>query len=288
MFLLHNYQKNVDALDTAKPSILSYTLTSIILCLIAGTLAASVYLLLIKPVNPPSKEPELIIALTSLPIVSRAGLYTDIHLPNTNIRGKEDTNNKQNVPGNTPQKKTDNQDNTTFTKQYQAPANPKLTLNHPQTDTTNKTPVETIQYNLNTSIIKYLLAIAPLILCLIILLKLILRRLWLYRIRKLKPRHQVTLYYQIFLKRFQIIGLGIQDGETHYEYSKRLKTELSIYDVNNISFHELTDIFVESNYGYSEISNTALSQFSSYYKGFFKNCKRNIGIIKYTFKYILL
>ena len=74
--------------------------------------------------------------------------------------------------------------------------------------------------------------------------------------------NQVVIRYGNILKRTEKMGFPPVDGETHYEYSRRVAYKL--YDDNERGIGEITDRFVKVKYGRDPVSDEDLSFFKEY------------------------
>ena len=103
-------------------------------------------------------------------------------------------------------------------------------------------------------------------------------KLRLYMILNLPPRECVLKLYDYFIKILSLQGLGLQGGETPFQYSKRIDGFMFF---SPVKFKIITDIFVKCRYGLNDANEKEKQLFSDFRYSFISETKINIGNSKF-------
>jgi len=101
---------------------------------------------------------------------------------------------------------------------------------------------------------------------------------------KAQNKYLIYLFKQIVILN-DLLGYPQLSGETHFDYSKRIGYKF--YDYNQISFNDITEIFVETKYGFKEIQDEDIKVFEKYRSNLESKLRVHWGLrIYYYRKYI--
>lgn len=113
---------------------------------------------------------------------------------------------------------------------------------------------------------------------LILFTNLLRSKLRLYMILNLPPRECILKLYDYIIKILTIQGLGLQGGETPFQYSKRIDGFMFF---SPVKFKVITDIFVKCRYGQYEATEKEKQLISDFRNSFMSETKINMGKPKF-------
>lgn len=115
--------------------------------------------------------------------------------------------------------------------------------------------------------------------------KILLRRRWHHRVQELPPRDAVLNFYRFFLRRLGMAGYVKAPTTTLAEYAQLTEHPLQPFAVDGVTFAALTDIYLRTFYGGAEASANDVQQFETFYGPFYQNLRREMGIFAYARKF---
>lgn len=276
-FLYRNYSTVLVRVHTGKIHMKTWMLQTICLCLAAAFLAGGVYMGIIRPLNPPTRELKLITRLKNMELLQVVGIsevkdYLDPNLlselPPDGNSDSSDTdsgeNSRNNAEGNSESQKEE-QDKGRISPDQLAQA---------------------IHYSLSKQTIPWILIAAAVIIASAFILRLLLIRHWKKQVDHLSPEERIINYYQFFLSRLARCGFKKPAHYTLTEYAVSMDHELAEFsqanpELENIRFSGLTHIYSDVFYGGQPADENAAQLFEQYYNVFYKNLRREMGIPRY-------
>lgn len=116
------------------------------------------------------------------------------------------------------------------------------------------------------------------------------RALRAYRLRKMEPlprENQVLALYDFFVLRFKRLGLGKTSSATPMEYALTSEDQTELFSSNErgVSFVRVTDIYQSTCYGGEEVSDDDYEDVLSFYRSFFANARKQVGSLKWLWKF---
>lgn len=132
------------------------------------------------------------------------------------------------------------------------------------------------------SITKHFMSTVMLCLIFLIIMIIILIRILCYRKNErqfniLSDNEKVIILYQKLLKLIEDLGYPINDGETYYEYSDRIRYRF-------VPLEEFTDIFIKTKYGNIMPDDIELYKFTDYLDILEEQLKKHLGTVKYAIR----
>ena len=103
-------------------------------------------------------------------------------------------------------------------------------------------------------------------------------KLRLYMILNLPPRECILKLYDYFIKILSLQGLGLQGGETPFQYSRRIDGFMFF---SPVKFKVITDIFVKCRYGLNDANEKEKQLISDFRYSFMSETKINMGKSKF-------
>jgi hypothetical protein len=243
-----------------------YLRQMLLLVLCCGALAGGIFYLVIRPLNPPTQELRLITQLQSMELLERLGV--------SSVKTVLDPT----LSADTPPERTE-YDNETAQQQEDQQQD---LLEAPETQPEQEeASAEAVNYDLSSRNLWWLLGLIPLAIVCVFVGRVLYKRHWHKQIQKLPREDTVVLYYHFFQKRFQKIGLGRTKFHTLREYAEETAYKMEAFQVEKVTFAQLTGVYEAVIYGGAVPTEDELGQFEAFYKQFYKNLRREIGTVKY-------
>ncbi|SDB01765.1 hypothetical protein [Eubacterium oxidoreducens] len=264
-----NYMMTVLQVHSGKVRLHRYAIQILIGIAAVCLLTTGLYLGVVKPLNPPTRQLTLITKLERMDLLSKIGVsslkeYLD---PNLLSQSQKQLELASQLEEQQQQEQTEEEDK----EQSQQNANGSIGVNLMHYDFT-----------------KYTIPLGIIVLAIIVFLLVgqwfIRRKKWKKQVTALSYEGQVNAYYRFFLKALKRAGYQKPNHHTLYEYSESLSHEMQAFDGKEASFEQLTDIYIKMVYGEKVVCKEEVSKFEKYYEGFFKNLKKEIGLWKYLRK----
>ena len=135
-----------------------------------------------------------------------------------------------------------------------------------------------------------ILGIILIIALLLTLPRYLVHRLRLRRFAGQAPSEQITGFYRFFLGRFAKLGLGKPETLSPVEYANLYRAKLYPYvgAQEPASFDHLTALFVMQEFGAEAVDQEDIRAIHHLYRQFYRNCRRQLGLLKYGLRYITL
>ena len=144
----------------------------------------------------------------------------------------------------------------------------------------------------DTPIPVWLVVLGALALAIVLLIvpRIIVHSVRLRRIASKHPREQITSLYRFFLTRFKKLGYEKPAALSPVEYANLFRSRLAPYvgAQEAGSFDHLTALLVQQQYAEDEPEADDLQCMYWMYRMFYKRCRKELGLFKYTFKHLTL
>lgn len=259
MLWYRNYSLTLLKIHTGKVRIKTYFIQSIFLCLVAILLASTVYIGVIKPLNPPTRALKLIIKLEDMDILQVIGVTTPKEMLDPNLKSNSKPS-QENENTN-----SDNKETTPNNMESKSKKEKKPQLGR------------AVHYNLHTKTIPWIAIFCIVLIIFLIGLKIFMRKHWEKTVRSLSNENQVVNYYQLFLRKLALAGYGRSSQNTLFEYAKNLEFKNFLY---------LTEVYSGVFYGRQKVSEEQKKIFEDFYQSFYKDLRKEMGIFQYVVKMV--
>lgn len=252
-------------------------------------LALAVFFAIIVPLNPPTKDLELLSILRNMETVDVLGLSQthSVYDPNLlssgaltesgsgNQQGEEDSDTpegQEDESRDEPQDQQEDQDSNTG--EDSLANNPAL-----------QEFLNAIRYDhpeLTALVIALLVVVAV---AALIGGKLYARKRWYSRVGALSPEDAVMNYYRFFMKRLGMAGFAKAPTMTLVDYARLTAHPLEPFAAEGVTFVQLTDIYLRTFYGGVAPAPQDVAAFQMFYQPFYKNLRREMGLFRYVRKF---
>ena len=108
------------------------------------------------------------------------------------------------------------------------------------------------------------------------------------KIEAMDSMSQIRELFGFYMKKFKRLGWARKKSETPAEYAARSSAELNRYMAGTCSVSQIADTFSDARYGGIEPSFETLSSIREAYPQLLKNCRKQLGFVRYALKYYFL
>lgn len=284
LFLLRQYRCQAMNSSTAQPDFFGFFRAGLAMVLAAAVICVGVFFAVIRPLAPPTMELKFLEQYLAFNILEHTGISSSYTIPDMDrttdqqddtLSGTEET-----IEGDTPTDEESDSD--------AAAGNDFEDLNQPEA-LTGTTPLSAVSYTVTpVSRIFLLLLAAVLLVVLPPVLRVRLRKRRMRQMETMAPAAQIQALYHFYLKKFQRLGLKKRPGETPFEFAARSSQPLERFLSGSCGLETLTNAYVRSRYGMDTPSDALCAQCREIYDIFLKNCKQQLGFIRYIRKFYVL
>ena len=287
MIVYRNYMYNVLHSRTLKGAQFSAVAFGLILCLIVTGIGSGIYYGIVKRLNPPARELQLVTKYRALETLDKLGVadvrvVKDPSLKTDNLDDQQDTTKQD-----TEEKDDDLQDASSQAQEADnTDGNAPNALNKML-----KGLFDAIRYDWGIPLWLFWSVLALLIIAGAIGTKILLRKRWFRKVKEKSPDEQVRAMYLFFLKKFRQMKIRPVTGETPAGFAARTAQRLKCFRTEGASpvgFTELTDVLVRTEYGGIKPTFAEITQFESFYRRFYRNCREYLGKVQYIIKFFIL
>lgn len=254
-----------------------YLRQALILCAAALAVAVGLFVGVIAPLDPPTRELKLISELRSMDLLQVLGVSgTEVILdpaltadtpPDEEELEDEDEPDAQDEQGSAQ------------TEDEQEPDELRAAIS-----SALEQAADAIRYDETVRSRLWLLLLLPAAVAAAYVLRLCRKRRWRRRVRAMSGESAVVNYYQFFLSRLGRAGLKKQPAQTLREFAGQIAAQTEPFDACGVSFRELTGIYEKVLYGGLSVSGEELSKFERFYDAFHRALRREEGTLKYYLK----
>ena len=122
-----------------------------------------------------------------------------------------------------------------------------------------------------------------------IVLYFVLRRVWrekrLAQFKELGPDKEFEQVFLFLMERFRRIGVTVPPGQTLREFGVSSTAAMRLYnEESGVSFQKLANAYADLAYGKRSVGEAGVLSIESYYRGFWKACRKQLGNLSYFFK----
>ncbi len=256
----------------------SATIQSGLIALVIVAISFGVFTVVIKPLNPPTKDIRLTTKLMSFEILEKIGVSRYVDVPSDQVDNTQKTDSDKSG-----ELKDDLEDQKTEEE------NQSKTNYLPNINKLKPIAAELISYDLpkqKKSTLFFKIAVA---LLLPVFIKLCFRLARVKKIQSLEGGAVVVYLYNYFLKSYSRIGLKRIETYTLEEYALENTDKLRKLEKQREGrFVDLTKIYEKTVYGGIEPTKDEENMFRDYYTAFHKNVKDYLGIPKAMIKFWVL
>lgn len=281
LFLLRNYRVAAMKSSTVDPNFKQYFILSAGVGVAGTVLALVLWVLVIRPLNPPVMDLELLTKYMSYDVLEMVGIARQYPIPDEWF---EQARQEEQLQAG----REDEREN-------EAPEErePEGTgLDAPEgtePDYSDTQQLDSVTYDRDMT---GLLA-AVLILVLLAILSVPFVRRWL-RKRRLErltrgtPGEQVVGLYRFYLNKFARIGCPRLPAQTEREYTARYGEQLAPYTEGGVSLERMTELYLDARYGGLPIQEADCRAMAELYPVFLRNYRTLAGRFRYLTKYFVL
>lgn len=279
MYLYRNFMITGKEVHTGKVKIPVFAGQTVVLCLIALFISLGLYYGVVRPMNPPTKELELISAMEERDLLWLFGIEKKPEKPKP-----EQPSPEEEKPAEEPEKDPEQPPEAEQKQEKQTePQDPAAGQNEPENPAAGETGGFFKKHKAMGILLLVVIALAAAFVAWYLR-----KKKWQERVERLSPENRVINYYRYFLSRFARLGYSRQPQQTLLEYAEDLSGKMQGFESGGITFEQLTKVYVDTYYGARPVSEEEAGRFRSFYNGFAKNLKEKIGPFRYFLQYFFL
>ncbi|MCD7934789.1 MAG: DUF4129 domain-containing protein [Oscillospiraceae bacterium] len=281
IYILRQRRAQVMRSSTAAPDFFRFFRSAVCVVLAAAALSIGIFFALIRPLSPPTMELEFLERFLAFDIIEHTGIADQYQVPD-----EENTADQPDESG---------AESALFEENGDAPLSQEMDMPlpsaAPETDEvpTGETQLSVQSYTVMTlQMVVLCVLLALLVLFAPPLLRLWLRRRTMRRIAARAPAAQVTALYCLYLKKFRCLGWEKREEETPLEYAARNDGVLARYLEGSCGLDALTAAFLAAYYAGQTPTEEQCAVCRAIYSIFLKNCRRQMGALRYALKFYQL
>lgn len=284
-FLYRNYCVTLGNVQAGKVRLPVFIMQALIVCLIAFVLSCGVYKVIIKPLNPPTRQLKLLTVLEDMDVLRVLGVSSMREMLDPDTLSSEEL---QQILYSDQLNEAGEQE---YDKENEKEESTELSDDSRQDKKDpfrNSLPAELLHNVFHNYGWIYILAAIVILIVLLLALRNIRRKKWTDRVETLSKENQVVNYYRYFLDRLSRLGYAKPPQRTLSEYAADISHEMEAFASGDITFDKLTEIYIDTYYGAHPVTEEQAGWFKNFYREFPKNTKREIGFFRYILKYFVL
>jgi hypothetical protein len=250
---------------------------------VAIGLGSGAYILIVKPLAPPTRDLKLITRYVSLEVLQKMGVADNIIVPDDEIESRK-TNDEENKA------KDGLKEKTKVPKGADNPNDePDDSKKKPQSlDSSRNAFFRAINYLFSKSgwwILPLSIAFAIIF---SIMFKLYRRKRWFDKQKLLVPDEQVKSMYSFYMKKLRKMKIKKPIEDTLFEFIETQADVLSRFSTQSVKFSDLTGIYSGIIYGGEVATKEDAEAFNVFYDDFYYRIKDYLGGVKYAIKFFVL
>lgn len=280
LFLLRQFRVQALNSSTANPDFFRFFRSGALVVLAAAVVSCCVFFAVIRPLNPPTVDLELLERYLAFNILEHTGISDHYQV--------EDQE-------NTTDQTDDTLDDTDQTDEGETQVNAEMDTpkDDHEADAIQPPPGQTELTAVSYTITPFYVILLWIIAILFILILPPVLRMWLRKHRMkafeaMEPVKQIQELYRFYLKKFQRVGWKKRSSETPLEFAARSGDALERYLSGTCGVGCLTSAFMETRYGGSAPTDATCTECREMYSTFLKNCKKQMGTVRYLLKFYVL
>lgn len=282
LFLLRQYRAQALDSSTAQPNFRRFFQSGFLMVLVAALLSCGVFFAVIRPLDPPTVELKFLERYLAFNIIEHTGISDNYQIESE----EEFTDQEDDTLDNT--EETEEGD-TPISQDDDTPEETEKQDNDEAKQPPGQTELTAVSYTL-TPLAVILLWVIAVILILVLppLLRIWLRKRRIKAFEAMEPKTQIQELYRFYLKKFRYIGWRKRPGETPLEFADRSGGALERYLSGSCGLEHLTDAFLGARYGGDTPTDAVCAECREIYGVFLKNCKKQMGTVRYLLKFYVL
>ncbi|MCC8123608.1 MAG: DUF4129 domain-containing protein [Oscillospiraceae bacterium] len=285
LFVLRQYRIYAAHSSTVAPNFARFFLTSGGLVLVAGGLSLAVFFAVLRPLNLPTLDTNLLTVFLRYDVLERVGVAQNYPIPNELLESNEQ-NDRQINSSEEGEQPDENQVQEEESLPTTAPDRQAGVTGNSVQDAER---LSSVRYDIPVS--TYIVAAVIVVVLLLILVPLLWRAL---RRRKFKemlaqdPREQIIHLYRFYLKKYRVIGFVRAPNQTEREYSAAYAERLQPYVAGTLSLELQTETYLRVRYGGQAPTEQVREEYAAIYPIFLKNYRKLNGTFRYLLHYFRL
>lgn len=282
LFLLRQYRAQALNSSTAQPDFRRFSQSGFLVVLIAALLSCGVFFAVIRPLDPPTVDLKFLERYLAFNIIEHTGISDSYQIEDE----EQYTDEKDDTLDNT-EEITDGE--TPISQNEDTPEEMEKQDNDEAKQPPGQVQLSAVSYTL-TPLLRVILwcILIVLVLSLPPALRLWLRRSRMTTIASMEPAAQVQALYHFYLKKFRYLGWKKRSSETPLEFAARSSDTLKRYLSGTCGLDCLTSAFMEARYGGGVPTDSTCAACRAIYGIFLKNCKKQMGTVRYLLKFYTL
>ena len=278
LYAYRNYQQKLMGSDSEEISFGATTLAAGLTGLLSILLAVGVFMLFIAPLQPPSLTVKLLTKHVRLDEEHVVGTGDEVSVINEMLFSwnvKDETPLQDTSDGKEPD--SDDRDNQGG-ETDQDTAGSSLNI-----DGTGVDLASAVRIRVPDWLPIAMPFIVVLLIALVIAVRKLLRRRRCNRIRALPGDERVKQFYLMFIRAFGKMKMATPHSQTLREYATNAAGEIARFEgtVEEPAFASLTESYCRIVYGDGYPDDEEVAAFDEYYKTFYRNARKFVGVVKY-------
>ncbi len=285
-FLLLQYRHNAMNSSTVNPKFLRFSVIGAIVSLIAIGLSMLCWFAIIRPLNPPTLDINLLTRYLSYEVFEYTGVADLYSLPNSEMNHQASDENQQTDEENEEEKEEENGSGETDASDEEDD-NTSLSGNSEE-NLEDANLLSTRQNRLITTLLSLLVLLVLLVVLIPLFRRLARRRRMNKIMQNHSPREQLIGLYRFYLSKFRILGCRRVKQQTEMEYATQFAPKLDRYLGGELNVEDLTKRYLQARYGFVEPSEDVCQSYAEFYPKFLKLYRKNSGIPRYLLHYFII
>lgn len=256
-----------------------YSVGVSVLCVGVG---AAVFFGIVSGVNLSTPVIKPILERVSAPVEYYVGVYDKTHVADSSNRAKADDAVDETKSGGTNDAPSSLRD--TLTENLASSIANMIT---DQDDESWEMTFNQLSYFIYRWGLAIAIAVVALLLALAVCLRVSLRKRRLRKLEEMPVRYRIWSLYNFFVKRFRRMSIKGKPQATPVEFAHASVTATAAFneEAGGVDFAQLADVYTRACYSSAEPSDDDYQRFLDYYKPFFKNARKQMGWVKWMWKF---
>lgn len=284
LFLLRQYRATALRSSTVNPNFGRYFGLLVGVSAAGVLLAAACWGLIIRPLQPPTLDLELLTKYMRYEVLEMVGIARQYPVPD-DWNAADETD--ESLQGNEPEQEEED-----APPQEENPdllTTPDDSVPDNQSAGTNFLDVSSVSYGRNvTGYLVVLIILVVLAILAVPLLRRLLRKRRLARLTGGTTQEQVVGLYRFYLKKFARIGCPRAPAQTEWEYADRYGERLAPYLEGGLSLEQMTRLYMDARYGGLSAPEEDCKALAALYPVFLRQYRELAGRFRYLTKYFVL
>lgn len=282
LFLLRQYRAQAMSSSTSAPDFRRFFRSGVLMVLVSVLLSCGVFFAVVRPLSPPTVELKFLERYLAFQIIERTGISDSYQIEDeeeyTDEKDETIDNTEETEEGDTPIGQDEEPEDEREKRDDEEARQPP-----------GQTELSAVSYTA-TPVLWIILWCALVLLVLILppALRIRLRKRRMKAFQAMEPGRQIRELYGFYLKKFRHVGWKKRSGETPLEFARRSGEGLERYLTGACGIGPLTEAFMEARYGGGVPADAVCAECREIYGFFLKNCKKQMGTVRYLLKFYVL